>query len=160
MPAPRGFHAASPLDKLIYVAGGYDGGREFDTVLAYDPSKEGTGAGPWSTRPSLTQPRGGLGLLALNRRLYAVGGGWTVPVTYNEQYDISTGAWSRIESPVPGQWRNLALAAVGNEFYAAGGWSGSYLSTMEQYNSLVRILLPLGSKGMSDQAPKINGEQP
>ncbi|MCU0503400.1 MAG: LuxR C-terminal-related transcriptional regulator [Anaerolineae bacterium] len=147
MAEPRAFLAASSLQDHIYVVGGYDGQRELATVAAYDPAGEGTAAGPWSSRAPLSQPRGGLGLVALGQRLYAVGGGWTEPLAFNEQYDIKTGAWSRIETPAVGQWRNLALAALGNKLYAVGGWNGSYLGTNEEYQALLQQLLPLFTRG-------------
>jgi DNA-binding CsgD family transcriptional regulator len=147
MAEPRAFLAASSLQDRIYVVGGYDGQRELATVAAYDPAGEGTEAGPWSSRAPLSQPRGGLGLVALGQRLYAVGGGWTEPLAFNEQYDIKTGAWSRIETPAVGQWRNLALAALGNKLYAVGGWNGSYLGTNEEYQALLQQLLPLFTRG-------------
>ena len=147
MAEPRAFLAASSLLDRIYVVGGYDGQRELATVAAYDPAGEGTTAGPWSSRAPLSQPRGGLGLVALGQRLYAVGGGWTEPLAFNEQYDIKTGAWSRIETPAVGQWRNLALAALGNKLYAVGGWNGSYLGTNEEYQALLQQLLPLFTRG-------------
>jgi hypothetical protein len=147
MTEPRAFLAASSLLDRIYVVGGYDGQRELATVTAYDPAGEGTEAGPWSSRAPLSQPRGGLGLVSLGQRLYAVGGGWTEPLAFNEQYDIKTGAWSRIETPAVGQWRNLALAALGNKLYAVGGWNGSYLGTNEEYQALLQQLLPLFTRG-------------
>jgi DNA-binding CsgD family transcriptional regulator len=147
MPVPRAFLAASALEGLIYVVGGYDGRDELATVAVYDPAAEGTAAGPWASRAPLSQPRAGLGLITLGSRLYAVGGGWSHTLAFNEQYDALTGAWSRIESPVVGQWRNLGLAAHGQNLYAVGGWSGGYLAINEQYQAVIRILLPLGSKG-------------
>ncbi len=68
------------------------------------------------------------------------------PLAFNEQYDQPTDAWSRIGTPVAGQWRNLGLAALGKKLYAVGGWSGSYLAVTEEYQALVRQLLPLGSR--------------
>ncbi|MCX6032883.1 MAG: LuxR C-terminal-related transcriptional regulator [Chloroflexi bacterium] len=147
MPRPRAFLAAATLDGLIYVVGGYDGSRELDTVAVYDPAGEGTAGGPWSARAVLGQGRGGLGLVALGTRLYAVGGGWSSSLTFNEQYDVQTAAWSRIGTPVASQWRNLGLAALGGKLYAIGGWSGSYLAAAEEYQALIRQLLPLGSRG-------------
>ena len=147
MPRPRAFMAAASLDGLIYIVGGYDGRRELDTVAVYDPAGEGTASGPWSAAAALGQARGGLGLVALGTRLYAVGGGWSASLTFNEQYDVQTAAWSRIGTPVAGQWRNLGLAALGGKLYAAGGWSGSYMAAVEEYQALIRQLLPLGSKG-------------
>ncbi len=144
---PRAFAAASPLEGVIYLVGGYNGQREFATVEVYDPSGEGTPDGPWSSRTPLAQPRGGLGLTAIGSRLYAVGGGWTVPLAFNEQYDTQTGAWSRFETPVAGQWRNLSLVALNQKLYAIGGWGGGYMATNLAYQAVLRQLLPLGSKG-------------
>jgi len=147
MPSARAFAAASALGDVIYVVGGYDGERELNTVESYDPAGEGTPAGPWTARSPMSEARGGLGLAPIGSRLYAVGGGWTTPLAFNEQYDSRTGAWSRFETPVAGQWRNLGLAAYNQKLYAIGGWGGSFLSLNETYQALLRQLLPLGSKG-------------
>jgi DNA-binding CsgD family transcriptional regulator/N-acetylneuraminic acid mutarotase len=147
MPTHRGFLAAGALQSQIYVVGGYDGQRELNTVEVYNPSGEGTKAGPWSKRAPLAQERAGLGLLALNNRLYAIGGGWNSTLAFNEQYDVNAGAWSRIESPVTGQWRNLGLAQQGDYIYAVGGWSGGYLAATEQYTAVLRIMLPVSVGG-------------
>jgi len=147
LPRPRAFLAASALNGIIYVAGGFDGDREVADVAAYDPAREGSAAGPWSSRAPLSQSRGGLGLVALGARLYAIGGGWTAALTFNEQYDVRTDAWSRIETPIVGEWRNLGAVALGNKVYAIGGWDGSYLSSNEEYQALLQQLLPLFTKG-------------
>ncbi len=147
MTTPRAFLGAGALEGVIYVVGGYDGERELDTVAVYDPAGEGTAAGPWTERARLSQGRGGLGLTVMGSRLYVVGGGWTEALAFNEQYDTLTGAWSRIETPLVGAWRNLGLAAHGQKLYAVGGWSGSYLALNEEYLALIRQLLPLGTKG-------------
>ena len=86
-------------------------------------------------------------MAVVGQRLYVVGGGWETPVAFNEQYDAKVDAWSRIGTPMVGQWRNLGLAAVDNMLYAVGGWSGSYLASNEAYQALIRQLLPLGTKG-------------
>ena len=147
MPSPRAFLAAAVIEGKVYVAGGFDGQRELDTVAVYDPGGAGQPGGAWSTAARLNAPRGGLGLVALGPRLYAVGGGWTTPLDFSEQYDAQTGVWSRSAAPIIGQWRNLGAAAVGQKVYAMGGWSGGYLVVNEEYQPLFRTLLPLGSKG-------------
>ena len=145
LPTPRAFLAACALDQQIYVAGGYDGRAESNAMLAYNPSGEGTSEGPWAVRATLSQGRGGLALMAVSGRLFAIGGGWRNPISYNEQYDLRTGAWSKIESPVTGQWRNLGLVAKGNDLYAIGGWSGAYLATVERYTAIYQIMLPISA---------------
>ena len=147
MPEPRAFMGAAAAKDSIYVVGGHDGKRELASVLRYDPADEGTEVGPWSSRAPLSRPRGGLGLTAIGNRLYAVGGGWETPLAYNEQYDAGVDAWSRIATPLVGQWRNVGVAALDNKLYAVGGWGGSYLASNESYQALLRQLLPLSSSG-------------
>lgn len=147
MPTARAFAAASTLGDAVYVVGGRNDESELDTVEAYDPAGEGTPEGPWTAKPPMSVARGGLGLVSIESRLYAVGGGWATPLAFNEQYDTRTGAWSRFETPVAGQWRNLGLVALNQKLYAIGGWAGSYLSLNQSYQALLRQLLPLGSKG-------------
>jgi hypothetical protein len=146
MPQAAMFLAAAPMGGLIYVAGGFDGSDESADVYAYDPKAEGAGS-PWSARADLEQGRGGLAMAAIGQRLYAIGGGWDQGLAYNEQYDARTGAWSRIETPVSGEWRNLGLATLGDRLYALGGWGSGYLAANEQYLALLRQLLPFSSKG-------------
>ncbi len=147
LPSPRAFLAAGAVETMLYVAGGHDGRRELDTVLAYDPSGEGTAAGPWTERSPMAQPRAGLGMTAIGRRLYVVGGGWQSALQFSEQYDTHLDAWSRIGTPLVGEWRNLGVVSLDNIVYAVGGWSRGYLATNEQYQALIRQLLPLGSSG-------------
>jgi len=80
--------------------------------------------------------------------LYAIGGGWTGPVDFNERYDPSSDTWSSIPTPLPPQWRNLGVAAVGGRIFAIGGWSGGHLAVSQEYRTLLyTIHLPLGAKG-------------
>jgi DNA-binding CsgD family transcriptional regulator/N-acetylneuraminic acid mutarotase len=144
MSAARAFLGAATLRDGIYVAGGYDGQHELNTVAVYHPNNEGSTAGPWAAGPPLNQPRAGLGLLSLANRLYAVGGGMTTPLGFNEQFDTVTNAWSRFESPIAEQWKDLGLAGMGEKLYVVGGWGGSYLNVNEEYQAIYRVLLPVG----------------
>lgn len=147
LPTPRAFLAAAALEQTLYVTGGFDGSQELVEVLAYTPTADSDLARAWRLRSALDQPRAGHGLAVVGTRLYAIGGGWRTPLAYNEQYDVKLDAWSRIASPIVGQWRNLGLAAHQQRLYAVGGWAGAYLDTNEQYQALIRLLLPLGGAG-------------
>jgi len=142
LPAARGFAAAGALGEMIYLVGGYDGTRELDRVDAFDPAD-----GSWTARDALDQPRAGLGLAVMGTRLYAIGGGLAAPLNFNEQYDARSGAWSRIESPVVGEWRSPGVAAFGQNVYAVGGWGGGYLDVNTAYEAVIRLLLPFGAAG-------------
>jgi DNA-binding CsgD family transcriptional regulator/N-acetylneuraminic acid mutarotase len=144
MAAPRVFLGAATLPDGIYVAGGYDGQHELNTVAVYHPNDEGSNVGPWASGPPLNRPRAGLGLLSLSNRLYAIGGGMTTALGFNEQFDTVTNAWSRFESPIAEQWKDLGLAGMGEKLYVVGGWGGSYLNVNEEYQAIYRVLLPVG----------------
>lgn len=148
LPTPRAFLGAAAVDKTLYVAGGFDGKQELAEVLALDPHAEDEIARAWRLRAALDQPRAGHGLVAVGARLYAIGGGWRTPLAFNEQYDVRLDAWSRIGTPVVGQWRNLGLVAYQQRLFAVGGWAGAYLDVNQQYQALYRQLLPLsGTSG-------------
>lgn len=130
MPAPRGFAAAAVLERAIYVVGGYDGQREFAACERYLPDRD-----VWEVCAPLAVGRGGLGLAAIAGRLYAVGGGWSGYLAFGEKYDPAANAWSPIETPLAGEWRNLAVTAFRADLYAVGGWNGqSYLAVTEKYS--------------------------
>jgi len=89
-------------------------------------------------------PRGGLAVVAAREYLFAVGGGMTNSsyLAFNERYDPRIDLWSRIETPVVGEWRGLGAAFVGSNVYAIGGWKGANLSVNEAYEALYQIVLP------------------
>jgi DNA-binding CsgD family transcriptional regulator len=142
----RGFAAAVALDGRIYVVGGFDGANESAACEVYDPALEGSDTSPWQTLAPMAQPRGGLGLVAVGRRLYAVGGGWNGGLAYNESYDTATDRWQPFPSPVLGQWRTLGLAAaessLGTTLYAIGGWTGDRVAVNQAYRALLNVYLP------------------
>ena len=78
--------------------------------------------------------RGGLSVVPIGGRLYAIGGGWTGYLTFNERYDPSTDTWNVVPSPFTGQWRGMGVTQVGNDLYALGGWNGQYLNAVEKYS--------------------------
>ena len=82
----------------------------------------------------MTVARGGLGLVNVGNRLYAIGGGWTGYLTFNERYDPATDSWSTVPTPFTGQWRGMGVTAIGNDIYALGGWNGQYQPVAEKYN--------------------------
>jgi DNA-binding CsgD family transcriptional regulator len=130
----RGFVAAAALEGRIYVVGGYNGRAEVTTCEVYDPA-----AGVWSECAPLARPRGGLDLLAVRQQLYAVGGGMETYLAFNERYDPRLNTWTRMETPVNGQWLGLGTAYVSPHIYAIGGWKGAPLSTNESYQALYRV---------------------
>lgn len=139
MPTPRGFAAAATLGEAIYVVGGYDGRREYTTCERYWPERDA-----WESCAPLQVGRGGLGLVSIASRLYAVGGGWSGYLAFGERYDQATDTWSPIETPLTGEWRNLAMTTHQANVYAVGGVSGqSSLAVTEKYSPFpFQIFIP------------------
>ncbi len=141
MSLARGFASAGVIDGKVYVVGGYDGQREFSTVEEYDPAREGQGD-PWRERAPMSMRRGGLGVATIAGSLYAIGGGWNGYLAFNERYDPRSDQWSAIESPLLGQWRNLAVVAAKTRIYALGGWNGDFMDVNQEYQALFTYYLP------------------
>lgn len=134
----RGFGAAATLSDHIFYVGGYDDKRESTTCEVYIPEDD-----RWDTCAPMLLPRGGLGLAAVGGRLFALGGGWTNYLGFNERYDPASDAWTVIETPIVGEWRNLGLAVSETSLYAIGGWSGDYMNRVYTFEALPwRIFIP------------------
>ncbi len=116
----RGFGSAATLIDHIFYVGGFDGRREWATCEVYLPASD-----RWESCASMLQPRGGLSLVANGGRLYAIGGGWTTPLGFNERYTPAADEWTVVETPIVGEWRNLSAVAWDTSIYATGGWSGT-----------------------------------
>jgi len=130
----RGFVGAAALQGRIYVVGGYDGRAELDTCQVYDPAGD-----TWDECAPLLRARGGLELLTARQHIYAVGGGMEKYLAFNERYDPRLNAWTRIETPLNGQWLGLGATFVSPRIYAIGGWKGALLSTNEAYQALYQV---------------------
>lgn len=143
-PLPRalGFSAASSLEDRIVIVGGYDGQDESGACNAYLPQSD-----RWEACAPLILPRSGHGLAVDGASLYAIGGGWQRPISFNERYDSLTNTWSSIPSPISGQWRTLGVTSLGSAIYAIGGWSGDYLDANQAFQGTFRAFLPLGARG-------------
>lgn len=141
MPSARGFSAAGVVEDQVYVVGGYDGQQELDLVQRYDPSAEAAGDA-WLELSPMNVPRGGLGVASIAGSLYAIGGGWNGYLAFNERYDPRSEKWSTVETPVFGEWRNLAVVASETRIYALGGWSRDFVDTNYEYMALFTYYLP------------------
>lgn len=83
----------------------------------------------WIRRKQLPTIRGFLGVVAVNGKIYAIGGkndnGY---LSVNEEYDPETGTWTS-KAPMPTPRSDFGIAVVDNKIYCIGGileydWSG------------------------------------
>lgn len=140
LPSPRearAFGAAAAIGREIFFVGGYDG-SERATCEVFLPDE-----GRWDGCPALLQPRGGLSLATVGGYVYAVGGGWSGYLGFNERFARPHKAWAVVETPLVGEWRNLGLAASETTLFATGGWSGDYLNRTYIFDALpFRVFIP------------------
>jgi len=134
----RAFLGAAAVHDALYIAGGYDGVREITLLERFTPA-----TGEIHELAPMATPRGGLSLVYDGVTLYAIGGGWTQPMTSLERYDMASNAWSNFPSPLQDEWRNLAAAGRDGRIYMTGGWAGDYLDIHLEFQSSFRALLPV-----------------
>lgn len=82
----------------------------------------------WVSKAPMQQARGELGVIAVNGKIYAIGGtttegGWPYTggiVATNEEYDPATNRWT-FKQPMPTPRKNFGIAVYDNKIYCIGG---------------------------------------
>ena len=114
---------AATLDGVLYVAGGNDGRRPSDQVTRLDGDR-------WRRLAPLPRGRQAGGLVALDGRLYLVGGVVEGGLASDSQvYEPAADRWS----PAPGlptRREHLGAAAAGGRVYVVGGRTGGIGSNL------------------------------
>ncbi len=89
----------------------------------------------WTTMTPMPTARGGLGVAAVNGKIYAVGGlNGNSPVNNNEQFDPISNQWT-VEMPMPTARSGFAIAVYDNKIYCIGGTVGNgYVANNEVYD--------------------------
>ena len=110
---------AAVFNDLIYVPGGFGGGRVFQ---AYDPA-----ANRWIDLAPLPGVRHHLMAAALNGKVYIFGGGaagtWN-PSSTAHAYDPAANAWAEL-APMPEARMSGAAVALDERIYIVGGAGGT-----------------------------------
>jgi N-acetylneuraminic acid mutarotase len=101
----------------------------------------------WTTKASMNQARAGLGVVAVNGKIYAIGGS-TASGTYppdmfyggfvgtNEEYDPTTDTWTtKVLMPTPRAY--FAIAGYQNKIYCIGGAIGFSVDEQSGFYSYV-----------------------
>ncbi len=132
-PASDGaYGSAVSVGDHIYYAGFIRANpiTDYPFVMRYDPADDS-----WRSLPSSWDAHGGGRLWSDGDRLFLAGGGWNDPLASVEVYDLGQG--------LDGVWRRSLAMAVGRRafalaydpdadtVYAAGGWDGDYLRSVE-----------------------------
>lgn len=121
-PLPVGlerFGFAAGAERL-WLAGGYSatsGAAPTQEMWSYHPADD-----VWQAEPALPGPKAAFSLVALDGRLYAIGGEEGSPGVF--VYDIEAGEWSAIDAPPETNRRGAAALVVDGEIWLIGGASG------------------------------------
>ena len=126
--------------RLIYLVGGQqdEDGEAISRVELYDPQ-----AASWTQRAGMADPRSEHGCVALDGKLYAVGGFGANDQQLDtvEVYDLQTDGWQPLAKMTTRRW-GLGLAAVGGKIYAIGGHDGDKaLDSVEAYDPQLLSLI-------------------
>ncbi|MGN6562878.1 MAG: Kelch repeat-containing protein [Thermomicrobiales bacterium] len=121
----RSSFRAAAIGDTIYLAGGATSEKSgINLVEAFD-----TTTSQFRQLAPLPTPRFGNGLVALNGKLYAVGGYSNGAATGSvEVYDPAANSWSAA-APLPTPRYNLAAVVLNDKIYALGGWVNDGPST-------------------------------
>ena len=116
LPLPLDHPSATTLGGQVYIAGGHSNGRDSARLFRLDTDH-------WTELASMHFARGGHALIALEGKLYAVGGNTArsnvAPV---EAYDPASNAWSVVTS-LPDPRNHLMGFVLKGTFCVAGGRS-------------------------------------
>nr|CAD7453492.1 unnamed protein product [Timema tahoe] len=127
---PRAYHGLCMLDKLIYMIGGFDGNKHFNSVRCYNPiSKE------WKERACMYNARCYVSVCTLGGKIYALGGyNGRVRMSSAERYTPRYNQWEIIPS-MHKQRSDASAAVLQNKIYIVGGFNGTeVLSSVEVFD--------------------------
>jgi hypothetical protein len=130
-----GFVAGDTLNGAFWVAGG-SFSVDFPDFESYDP-----GTDHWTVRPPMQSARSGCALVALNGKLYAIGGnGGTTCLNSVEKYDPGLNAWSPCTTMFTERY-GLAAAGFGATIFVFGGSNAvsQSLNTGEAYDTVANV---------------------
>lgn len=144
----RGSAGAAIVDGQIYLAGGAIEGHRGGHVPWLDRFDPLTGA--WTRLADAPRARDHAALVALERKLYFVGGrlsmapentfGAVVPEV--DVYDIATDTWTTLPDPLPAPRAGNAAAVLDGIVYVMGGESGQ---TADAYANVDRLDVTTGT---------------
>ena len=117
------------LDGYLYVMGGAESTKTFDSVERYDPV-----AGIWTMIEPMSTARKHLGSTSCDGKVYAIGGRNSDGLETAECYDPVAATWTPI-SPMSMKRAGIGVVELRGWIYVIGGQHGEVrLNTVEAYN--------------------------
>jgi len=141
MPTSRGWLFGCNLDGIIYTMGGESfvavhGWRVHSTVEAYDPATD-----TWIEKAPLMKPRYWGSAVALDGKIYVIGGLLDVAITQicktMEIYNPESDSWTEQAIPIVPRFES-SVRVVGGKIYVIGGHTmASEVSTVDVYDPVL-----------------------
>ncbi len=131
LPTPTHGNAAVAINDIIYSFGGDASPaiQYFSGLEAYN-----TQSGTWTSKSPMSFGRQSLGGIAVNGKIYAIGGHNINSVPYNEEYNPATNTWVT-KTSMPTARSHFGIAVLGDTIYTIGGnASGTITGLVESYN--------------------------
>jgi N-acetylneuraminic acid mutarotase len=117
LPEPRHHTSAAAVEGVLYVSGGSPSATDLTTATTDLWALDVEAGGEWEELEPLPQPRWGHRMVALDGRLYAVGG---QPGPDVQIYDPGDDSWT-LGAPLPDVRDHLGVVVHEGEIWALGG---------------------------------------
>ncbi len=119
--------AAAVIDDAVYVCGGWNRGSKWLSSCERFVSNE------WIAISSMKEERGALAMVAIDGKLFAIGGGNGSRLSSVERFDPKSGQWQFVSRMRKGRfWHGAAV--LNGQIYVCGGFgSGGRLRDCECY---------------------------
>ncbi|MGE5707129.1 MAG: Kelch repeat-containing protein [Bacteroidota bacterium] len=116
VPKSRFLCASSALQDTLYVVGGFDGGKYYRDLWAFDPAKKS-----WTGKAPLGTERGGAALVACEGNLYLLGGeNFNGVLDTVERFEPASNRWTSL-AKAPTARSGVAAAVLDGKIYVVGG---------------------------------------
>ena len=129
----RGAGGVAVHDGKIYYAGGLHDGRAVAWFDVYDPETDS-----WTRLPDMPRARDHFHAVAVDGRLYAIGGRDSelgAEISETDVFDFASGTWSSGLEPIPTRRGGFAAAVLDHEIFVMGGETADGAkATVEAYD--------------------------
>lgn len=167
-PASISLSAATVVNDQVYVIGGLSAvtaasgsGEPVPSNIVYDPAGDS-----WKTLAPMPTVREALGAVAVNGKIYAIGGSSSTGTSNaNEEYDTVNNRWTSMTS-LPDPTSAFAAAPMGSTIYVMGGidsrgpttkvWAFDTVHNTWSPKSDMPAVLPAAGLGFSSPAIAVN----
>jgi len=131
--SPRRYFGVAAWNNSLFAIGGNDSGQIATTINEeYNPTSN-----TWTTRSAIPKTMARHAVVQAGTKIYAIGGinEFSNIQNVNFEFDPSANVWTTLRAIIPTSRRDMGVGFALGKVYAVGGFSGSELTTNEEYNT-------------------------